>query len=95
MWAGTLRYWVRCERVADRHGATMAQVALVWVLSRPSAPLALVGCKTPGHLDDNLAAVDLALDDEDLTRLDASFPPDAISGDRYAPMVAALMDDDS
>ena len=81
--------------VADRHGATMAQVALAWVLSRPSSPLALVGCKTPRHLDEDLAALDLALDDEDLKQLDASFQPDAISGDRYAPMVAALMDDDS
>ncbi|MFI5782592.1 aldo/keto reductase [Nocardia sp. NPDC051570] len=81
--------------VADRHGATMAQVALAWVMSRPSAPLALVGCKTPQHLEEDLAAVDLELDEEDLKRLDASFPSDAISGDRYAPMVAALMDDDS
>lgn len=81
--------------VADRRGATMAQVALAWVLSRPSAPLALVGCKIPRHLEEDLAALDLKLDEEDLKQLDASFPPDAISGDRYAPMVAALMDDDS
>nr|WP_281372565.1 aldo/keto reductase [Prauserella isguenensis] len=81
--------------VADRHGVTMAQVALAWVLSRPSAPLTLAGCKTPQHLEENLGAVDLTLEEEDLQWLEGSFPASSVSGDRYAPMVAALMDDDS
>ncbi|MCU1686710.1 MAG: putative aldo-keto reductase 2 [Amycolatopsis sp.] len=81
--------------VADSHGASMAQVALAWVLSRRSAPLALVGCKTPRHLVENLEATNLALTDRDLALLENSFPAAAISGDRYAPMVAALMDDDT
>jgi aryl-alcohol dehydrogenase-like predicted oxidoreductase len=81
--------------VADRHQATMAQVALAWVLSKPFAPLALVGCKTPQHLTEDLQALSLSLDEDDLAKLDRSFPPTAVKGDRYAPMVAALMDVDS
>lgn len=80
--------------VADRHGATMAQVALAWVRTRPGSPLPIVGCKTPGHVVENVQARDLVLSPEDLDALEVSFPPNEIKGDRYAPMVARLMDTD-
>lgn len=78
--------------VADRHHATMSQVALRWVLSRNSNPLALVGCKIPRHLTEDLGSLNIELDEDDLARLESSFPPAAVSGERYAPMVASLMD---
>ncbi len=44
--------------------------------------------KRRAHLDENVAAVDIALTPEELARLDAAFPPGAAAGERYTPEVA-------
>lgn len=61
------------RRVADRHGASPAQVAIAWVL-RQDGVCAIPKAATPGHVADNLAALDVRLDREDLDELDAEFP---------------------
>lgn len=55
--------------VAEKHGATPAQVSLAWLLARGAVPVPKSG--TPAHVRENIAARDLALDDEDLARIDA------------------------
>lgn len=67
--------------VADRRGATPAQVALAWVLGRDVVPIP--GTKRRRYLEDNVTAVDVRLDDADLADLDAAFPLGAAAGDRY------------
>jgi aryl-alcohol dehydrogenase-like predicted oxidoreductase len=56
--------------VAERLGATPMQVALAWLLARAPNILVIPGTSSPAHLEENLAAVDLALADDVLAELD-------------------------
>ncbi|WAL98714.1 aldo/keto reductase [Streptomyces sp. Je 1-369] len=58
------------ERVADRHGATPAQVTLAWLLAVSPTMLAIPGTSSPDHLEENVAAAALRLGAEDLAELD-------------------------
>ncbi len=57
--------------VAERHGATPSQVALAWLLARYDRMLLIPGTTSVAHLEENLAAIDLTLDDADLLALEA------------------------
>jgi aryl-alcohol dehydrogenase-like predicted oxidoreductase len=57
-------------QVATAHDATQAQVALAWVLSFP-ATVAIPGARTIAQLEENAAAADLVLDDDEVARLTA------------------------
>jgi len=67
------RAW-RCvevmREVGEAHGASVARVALAWLLAKPHVMSVIIGAKTTDQLDDNLAAVDLTLTPEDMARLD-------------------------
>lgn len=56
---------------AARHGVTPSQVALAWLLHRSERILLIPGTSSIGHLEQNLAAGEIALDDEDMARLEA------------------------
>jgi pyridoxine 4-dehydrogenase len=58
-------------RIAERVGATPAQVGLAWLLALDPAILLIPGTSRLGHLEENLAVGDLHLSDEDLVLLDA------------------------
>jgi diketogulonate reductase-like aldo/keto reductase len=60
--------------VAQRHGATPAQVALAFVLARPGV-IAIPKASDPAHLRENAKARELALTEQDRKELDAAFPP--------------------
>ena len=66
------------RQVAQRRNATVAQVALAWLLSRPHVTTVIVGAKTPAQLEDNLKACRVQLTDEDLEALDevSALPPE-------------------
>ena len=55
--------------VAEKHGAKPTQIALAWLLHRHERILLIPGTTSVAHLEENLAAGDLALDAEDLERL--------------------------
>jgi len=57
--------------VAARHGATPAQVALAWLLALGDHIVLIPGTKSVAHLEENLAAAQVALDGEDLAALEA------------------------
>jgi aryl-alcohol dehydrogenase-like predicted oxidoreductase len=61
--------------VASEHGATPAQVALAWVLSKPFVSCVLMGSNKLEQLEDNLAAANLRLSAEELTALDKLTEP--------------------
>ena len=62
--------------VAEAHGVSAAQVALAWLLTRPSVATIVVGARTEEQLADNLGAAALTLSADDLRRLEAvSRPP--------------------
>jgi aryl-alcohol dehydrogenase-like predicted oxidoreductase len=56
--------------VAERHSATVAQVALAWLLDQPSVSSVIIGAKNTKQLKDNLGAVNVKLSPEDLKQLD-------------------------
>jgi aryl-alcohol dehydrogenase-like predicted oxidoreductase len=51
---------------AERHGATAGQVALAWLLARSPAILPIPGTTSVAHLEENVAAASLRLDDEEV-----------------------------
>ena len=61
--------------IADRHGVSIARVALAWLLARKGVMSVIVGAKTIEQLDDNLAAAKLELSAEDLAELDRASAP--------------------
>ena len=62
------------RNVAARYEATLAQVALAWLLHRPDV-MVIPKAASAAHVDENRAALDLHLDADDLSELDAAFPP--------------------
>jgi aryl-alcohol dehydrogenase-like predicted oxidoreductase len=66
------RALVALAAVADGRGVSMARVALAWVLAQPGITSAIVGASSLEQLDDNLAAAELALTDDELESLDAA-----------------------
>lgn len=57
------------EEVASAHGAPMAQVAIAWLLRRPTVASVLLGARTVEQLDQTLGAVEIDLTDDQLERL--------------------------
>ncbi|TPG13675.1 aldo/keto reductase [Sphingomonas oligophenolica] len=55
--------------IADKHARSAAQVVIAWHLAHGLAPIPKAS--SPDHLSDNVAALDLTLDDEDMTAIDA------------------------
>ena len=70
---------------AARKGATPAQVALAWLLTKHDNVVPIPGTKRPRYVAENARAADLALSIEDVTELDAMFRPGAVAGERYNP----------
>ena len=65
------------REVADGRGASMAQVALAWLVDRPAVTSVILGARTTSQLDDNLGAAGLHLNSEETARLDAASDPGA------------------
>jgi aryl-alcohol dehydrogenase-like predicted oxidoreductase len=73
----------RVEAIAEAHGATPAQVALAWVHAKGEDLVPIPGTKRVRYLEENAAALDVALTDEDIATLDGA---GQAAGDRYADM---------
>src|ERR671916_373794 len=62
--------------IAENRGVSAAQVALAWLLGRPSVASVIIGARTNEQLADNLGAAELGLSEEERRRLDeVSAPP--------------------
>jgi aryl-alcohol dehydrogenase-like predicted oxidoreductase len=57
-------------KVAERHGASPSQVALAWLLVRYERMLLIPGTSSVAHLEENLAAIEITLDEDDLAALE-------------------------
>ena len=53
------------QQIAGRHGRSIAQVALRWILEQPNVAAAIVGATSARHLAENVAVFDFTLDRED------------------------------
>jgi aryl-alcohol dehydrogenase-like predicted oxidoreductase len=76
----------RVEEIAAEKGVTPGQLALAWVLHQGDDVVPIPGTKHVRYLEENVAAVEIELSDDDLARLDELAPAGAAAGDRYADM---------
>ena len=76
----------RVKEIAGEKGCTPGQIALAWVLAQGQDIVPIPGTKRVNYLEENVAALDVELTEEDLRRLDEAAPVGAASGDRYADM---------
>ncbi|AQV96081.1 aldo/keto reductase [Cupriavidus necator] len=81
----------RVRALAADKGCTPAQLALAWVLARGPQVVPIPGTRRIANLDDNLGALAVRLDAQDLADIDAVFPAGAAAGTRYAAQVMALL----
>ena len=76
----------RVKEIASEHECTPGQLALAWVLHRGQDIVPIPGTKRRHYLEENVAATEIELSEEDLRRIDEAAPVGATAGDRYADM---------
>jgi aryl-alcohol dehydrogenase-like predicted oxidoreductase len=76
----------RVREIAEDKGVTAGQLALAWVMHQGEDIVPIPGTKRVSYLEENAAAAEIELTQEDLRRLDEAAPIGAAAGDRYADM---------
>ncbi|MEA2141487.1 MAG: hypothetical protein QOC91_1586 [Solirubrobacteraceae bacterium] len=76
-----LQLAAKVKEIAEEKGCTPAQLAIAWVLAQGKDLVPIPGTKRRKYLEENAAAVEVELSEEDLARIDAELP--AVSGERY------------
>ena len=77
----------RLNALASAHGASPAQIALAWLLAKPYVSSILLGANKPAQLEDNLAAVNVALSKEEVAGLDELTAPPLLYPNWFAQRV--------
>jgi aryl-alcohol dehydrogenase-like predicted oxidoreductase len=80
------------EKIGQDTGATTAQLAFAWALSRGDDIIPLIGTKRRDRLAEALGSLDLRLDGGQLAALEAAVPPGEVAGDRYDAQSMAALD---
>jgi aryl-alcohol dehydrogenase-like predicted oxidoreductase len=78
--------------IAAEKGATVAQIAIGWVLSRGEDIVPLVGTTRRDRLAEAIGALELELTDADLAAIEGAAPPGAAAGDRYDERQMSMLD---
>lgn len=78
--------------VAENRRASVAQVAIAWVLSRGGDIVPLVGARRRDRLKEALGALDVTFTADDLQWIEQAVPVNAVAGDRYPASILAHMD---
>lgn len=73
----------RIRELADARGCTPGQLALAWVMAQGDDVVPIPGTKRVAYLEENVAAADVDLSDQDLQALVAAVPAESVVGDRY------------
>lgn len=76
----------RIEELAREKGVTPAQLAIAWVLAQGDDVVPIPGSRRVEHLEENAAAVDIVLSEDDLAQIATAAPVGAAVGDRYPDM---------
>jgi aryl-alcohol dehydrogenase-like predicted oxidoreductase len=71
--------------IAERKGVTPSQLALAWVLAQGTDIVPIPGTRRIANLQENAAAVDITLSEDDLAAIDQVAPVGIAAGERYAP----------
>jgi aryl-alcohol dehydrogenase-like predicted oxidoreductase len=78
--------------VAQARGATVAQIAIAWVLAQGTDVFPVIGARRTDRLAEALGAMDLVLSAADLAAIEAAAPKGAAAGDRYAAAQMTMLD---
>jgi aryl-alcohol dehydrogenase-like predicted oxidoreductase len=81
----------RVKELAAEAGIAASQLALAWVLAQGEEIVPIPGTKRRKYIEENAAAVDLALGKKMIEELQNIFPPDAVAGERYPAAAMALL----
>ncbi|HUV14691.1 MAG TPA: aldo/keto reductase, partial [Acidobacteriota bacterium] len=74
------------EQLASEKGITPSQLALAWVLAQGDDIVPIPGTKRRSYLEEDLAAAECTVTEDELRQLDEVFPYEATAGERYADM---------
>jgi aryl-alcohol dehydrogenase-like predicted oxidoreductase len=80
------------KTISQELGASPAQVALAWVLSRAPEVVTIPGMKTRAHLRDNLAGGELLLSAQALAQIEATLAASPVAGERHPPAMMQAID---
>ena len=80
------------EAIAQERGATPAQLAIAWVLSRGTDIVPVIGARTRQQLGEALGACDVVLTREELARIEQAVPAAQVAGTRYGPAQMGMLD---
>jgi aryl-alcohol dehydrogenase-like predicted oxidoreductase len=72
--------------LADAKGCTAGQLALAWVLAQGTDVVPIPGTKRVQYLEENVAALEIMLNADDVATIEAAVPSEAVQGERYADM---------
>ncbi len=78
--------------IAERKGVKPGQIALAWLLAKGDDIAPIPGTKRRRFLEENVAAVSIALSTQEVGELDAALPPGAVAGLRYTERQMAMVD---
>ncbi len=81
--ARNLALVAQVNAIAAARGISPGQLALAWVLAQGEDLVPIPGTKRLAYLEENLGALDVVLDADELARIDAVFPVDVAAGARY------------
>ena len=81
----------KVAEISKEKGCKPSQLALAWVMALGNDIVPIPGTKRRKYLEENAAASEIRLSQEDLARLDEVFPKDAASGDRYPEHMMAMV----
>jgi aryl-alcohol dehydrogenase-like predicted oxidoreductase len=81
----------RIEEIAREKHCTPAQLALAWVLSRGDNIVPIPGTKRRKYLQENIGAIEVRLNSEDLERMEEAAPKDSFAGSRYPEAMMKLL----
>ena len=73
----------KVKQLAHQLEVTPAQFALAWVLAQGADIVPIPGTKRRKYLEENVGAIDVVLNADELRAIDEEFPPDAATGTRY------------
>jgi aryl-alcohol dehydrogenase-like predicted oxidoreductase len=74
----------RVREIAAEKGATPGQLALAWLLARGDDIVPIPGTKRRKYLEENAAAADITLTEDDLRRIEEAVPRGSAAGERYS-----------
>jgi aryl-alcohol dehydrogenase-like predicted oxidoreductase len=82
----------RVRAIAQRKGVTAAQLALAWVLAKGEDLVPIPGTKRRKYLEEDAAAADIQLTQQEVAELEAAIPQNDIVGERYNPAAMRAID---